>query len=114
MQDTPIKIFTGDLCTYAFENWHNGLLTILASLGIFGVILYMSFWNRQLGVLRKACVDRKQKIAFVAILAILVHSSSEAMGIVGTIPYSVFVVIIMRIAKGDIEVKNDRITEDRI
>ena len=105
MQDTPIKIFTGDLCTYAFENLHNGLLTILASLGIFGVILYMLFWNRQLGVLRKACVDRKQKIAFVAILAILVHASSEAMGIVGTIPYSVFVVIIMRIAKGDIEVK---------
>ena len=114
IQTFPIRALTGNLCGYGFENLHNGLLAIFASLGVFGVLLYVTFWNRQLTILRKVCVDRKQKIAFAAILAILVHASSEAMGIVGTIPYSVFVVIIMKIAKGEIETNYDRITEDRI
>lgn len=114
IMNSPIKIFFGDLCSYYFGNMHNGILTIFATLGVVGVLIYIGFWHKQLKLLRKVCVKKVQKIAFVAILAILIHASSESMGIVGTIPYSIFVVIIMKIAKGDIRSKYDRITTNRI
>ncbi len=104
---SPINLFFGDLCEYHFSNSHNGLLTILATLGLGGVVLYVIFWNQQLHHLRDVCTEKSQKIAFIALMAILIHASSESMGVVGTIPYCIFVVVIMRIAKGEIKSKYD-------
>ena len=70
----------------------------------------MIFWNKQLGILRDICVERKQIIAFVAIIVVLLHSSSESMGVIGTIPYSIFVIVIMKIARGEIRSRYDRVT----
>lgn len=111
---SPITVLFGNLCKYPFHNHHNGILTLLASLGIGGVIMYIVFWSQQLAVLRNGCTTKIQKMAFVAIIAIIIHASSEAMGVVGTIPYSVFIVVIMEIAKGGMVGKDDRITEDGI
>lgn len=111
---SPMSVVFGDLGKYHFYNCHNGLLTVFATIGLLGVIAYMLFWNRQLHSLRVLCVDRNQKIAFVAIIAIILHSSAESMGVVGTVPYSVFVVIIMKIAKGEIRSRHDRLTAEGI
>lgn len=112
VQNSIMVAAFGNLCKDAFYNYHNGILTIGISLGIFGVLLYILFWNQQLRILRERCKEKKQLIAFFAIIVILLHASSESMGVVGTIPYSVFIVAIMRIAKGEIRSKYDRFTEN--
>ncbi len=108
------KIIFGDLFGYSFSNAHNGLLSIFASVGLGGVVMYIVFWYQQLKKLRVMCVDTVQRIAFFTIMAVLIHSSSEAMGVVGTIPFSIFVVVIMKIAKGEIRSKYDGIAADRV
>ena len=109
--ENPTMILWGNICEYTFYNAHNGVLTLLISIGGIGVAFYMIFWESQLGILRRTCLDHNQKIAFISIIALLIHASSESMAIVGTIPYSIFIVVLMRIAKGEIT-KNDRFTEE--
>ncbi len=114
LMTSPIKLLFGDLCTYHFYNSHNGVLTILATLGLGGVLLYIIFWNQQLSKLRNISMDKSQKLAFIALMVVLIHASSESMSVVGTIPFCIFVVVIMKIAKGEIKSKYDRFTADRI
>ncbi len=111
---SPTKLLFGDLCAYNFSNTHNGLLTIMATLGLGGVLLYIIFWNQQLSKLRNISMDKSQKLAFIALMVVLIHASSESMSVVGTIPFCIFVVVIMKIAKGEIKSKYDRFTADRI
>ena len=107
---SPIKILFGDLCSYHFYNSHNGVLTVMATLGLVGVFLYILFWYQQMKKLRNVCTEKSQIIAYICIIAVLIHASSESMGVVGTIPFCIFVIVIMRIAKGEIRSKYDRIT----
>jgi len=113
IKNNPAMLIWGNLCKYNFLNAHNGVLTLLISLGGIGVILYFIFWNKQLKILRTACVEKHQMVAFFAIIAFVIHASAESMAVIGTIPYSIFVVIIMRIAKGEIKSRHDGITENR-
>ena len=105
--DNPIMIILGNVVKYPFYNAHNGLLTMLISLGGIGIIVYFVFWLNRLEILRNVCITKIQNIAFVSILAFLLHSSSESMSVIGTIPYSLYVIIIMRIALGEIRSRND-------
>ena len=103
---SPVYLPFGNLCKYYFYNAHNGPLAVFLSLGLGGIVMYFVFWTHQMKLLRNISKDRSQKIAFVALMMVLIHASSEAMCVVGTIPFSVFVVIIMKIAKGEIRYKN--------
>ena len=113
-REAPQLYIVGNLCGYLFQNMHNGVLTVLMSLGVIGVISYYAFWISQIGYLRERCTNKYRILAFWSLIVFIVQSSSEAMTVIGTIPYSIFVVIIVKIAKGDIRVKNDGITEGRI
>lgn len=106
-RENPQNFVFGNLCETWFYNYHNGIITILSSLGVFGLFSYFQFWLKQLKQLSMSSFDFCQRIAFLTISLMLVHSSSESMAVVGTIPYCVFIILIMKIAKGDIRSKYD-------
>ena len=112
ISNNPFVFIWGDLCKYNFYNAHNGILTIFLNLGIIGVVLYYIFWMQQFRSVKDNVVEKHQIIAFATIIAILIHSSSESMGVIGVIPYSLYVLIIMRIVKGEIRGKYDRVTDN--
>lgn len=105
---SPMNLPFGNLCNYYFYNAHNGALTILLTLGLSGLVMYLVFWNHQMRLLRNICTDKSQKMAFIALMMVLLHASSESMCVVGTIPFSIFIVVIMKIAKGDIKCKSGK------
>lgn len=103
LRETPYFIILGNLCKYHFSNLHNGLLAIFASLGLVGVVLYIKIWFDQFKAAGADDGDRVRNIALFSMLIFVLHSSAEAMSAVGSLPYGIFMVIIAKIAKGDIE-----------
>lgn len=90
----------GDVRQYYFTNMHNGPLTIIASCGILGYILwfFFHFW-----ILRGYYDNAKSQLQFIALVVILgvfIHSSSEAVLIVGGAHYSIIVATFYWIFKG--------------
>lgn len=100
---TPISFLFGNFSKYSFGNMHNAPLAILASIGVIGLLLYFAFRIHQINILNKFAKTNVQKIAFVSLLAFIIHSSSEAMTMIGTIPYGVLLLVIVKIAKGDFQ-----------
>lgn len=99
---SPQFFIFGLFFKYPFVNMHNAPLSILASTGLVGLLLYYLFWIRQIKMLYHTSNNtRIQIVAFVAILSFFIHSSSEAMMMIGTIPYAIFTLLIVKIAKGD-------------
>lgn len=107
VKSSPLAFLFGQYFKYKFNNMHNAPLTIVANGGIVGLVLYLSFWYKELKAINENCVNLVQRIAFYSILAFIIHSSTEALSMIGTIPYSVMVVIINRIAIGDIVDRDD-------
>ena len=107
----PQMLVFGDIFYYCFENLHNAPLSILATLGISGLVMYWVFWLRLLRNLNRTSVGREYMIAYVCVLAYVVHSSSEIMFMAGAVPYCFFVLITVRIAKGEIRMPD---TQNRI
>lgn len=114
MRGNPIHIILGNLCENWFYNAHNCVLTILFTLGLIGVILFLGFWNHQFAILRRVSKNKLQKIAFFAVIVFMIHASAESMAVIGTVPYSIHVVIIMKIAKGEIVSRHDRAARNRV
>lgn len=98
---SPHNYMFGRFFEYPFENMHNTPLTILVSIGVVGLLLYFMFWVRQINFLDSVSNTATQKIAFFSLLVFFLHSSSETMTMIGTIPYGVFVLLMVKIGKGD-------------
>lgn len=90
----------GDVRQYYFTNMHNGPLTIIASCGILGYILWFLFYFLTLRRYYDGARNQIQFIALVAILGVFIHSSSEAALIVGGAHYSIIVATFYWIFKG--------------
>ena len=103
MKASPISFVFGEVFKYRFTNMHNAPLTIICNIGIVGFICYLIVWYRRIRFLNENCATTVQRIAFYAILAFIIQSSSESLSMIGTIPYAVMVIIIDKIAKGEID-----------
>lgn len=90
----------GDVRQHYFTNMHNGPLTIMASCGILGYILWFLFYFWTLRRYYDGARNKSQFIALVAILGVFIHSSSEAALIVGGAHYSIIVATFYWIFKG--------------
>lgn len=102
IKQSPLSFVFGKVFRYQFENLHNAPLTIISNVGIVGLIIYLSIWFSKIKHLNDICNTRTQMIALYSILAFIIQSSSESLLMVGTIPYAVMVIIIDKVAKGEI------------
>jgi len=102
IKSAPFSFVFGQFFKYYFGNMHNGPLSIICTLGLVGLIIYLLIWYKKLKYLSDNCCTTIQRIAFYAMLAFLIQSSSEALFMVGTVPYSIMVIVVDKIAKGEI------------
>lgn len=105
IKNNPMAFVFGKVFSYQFENLHNAPLTIVANLGFIGLAVYLTIWYRKIKYYNEICSNRIQMIALYSILAFIIQSSSEALLMVGSIPYGLMVIIIDKIAKGEIRDK---------
>lgn len=112
ISNEPLQYIFGNLCKFNFQNFHNGVLTIFASLGVIGVIWTIRMWNICLGDIEKALKNKYQKIAYFFVLLLLFDSVAESMTLVGTIPQGLFVYLMVKIARGEVALNStDRSNE---
>ena len=102
IRHAPLSFVFGKVFRYKFENLHNAPLTIISNIGIVGLIIYLGIWFSKIKYLNDIGKTRAQMIALYSILAFIIQSSSESLLMIGTIPYAVMVIIIDKIAKGEI------------
>lgn len=102
ISNEPLQYIFGNLCKYNFQNFHNGILTIFASLGVIGVIWTIRMWNICLGDIEKTIKSKYQKLAYFFVLLFLLDSVAESMTMVGTIPQGLFVYFMVKIARGEV------------
>ena len=98
----PGQYIFGNLCGYNFQNFHNGILTIFASLGVVGVAWVLNTWNNKLKRIEKGIKNHYQQLAYFFVLSLLFDSVAESMTMVGTIPQGLFVCLMVKVAQGDI------------
>lgn len=98
----PGQYIFGNLCGYNFQNFHNGILTIFASLGVVGVAWALNTWNNILKRIEKGIKNHYQQLAYFFVLFLLFDSVAESMTMVGTIPQGLFVCLMVKVAQGDI------------
>lgn len=101
---SPMQYIFGNLCGYAFYNFHNGIITEIASIGFVGCILVMRFWVGKLKSIEQSISNEYELLAYYFVLLFIVESVAESMTVIGAIPYSLFVYVIVKIAQGDIAV----------
>ena len=102
ISNEPLQYILGNLCKYNFQNFHNGVLTIFASLGVIGVIWTIKMWNICLGDIEKTIKSKYQKLAYFFVLLFLLDSVAESMTMVGTLPQGLFVYLMAKIARGEV------------
>ena len=73
------EVFSGDYQTHLFDNLHNVYISIFATIGIFGVIFYILFFDALLVKLsEKDKAIPYQKMAYLFVLMLIIYSSVEA------------------------------------
>ena len=106
----PVQYIFGNLCGYNFQNFHNGILTIFASLGVVGVAWALNTWNNKLKRIEKSIKNHYQQLAYFFVLLFLLDSVAESMTMVGTIPQGLFVCLMVKMAQGDISLESESAT----
>lgn len=100
IENTPSDFILGKVLTYRLENSHNAPLALILNIGILGYILFVIMWNFEFqDILSTKHMTRLQYIACLALLAYMIHSSSEASPMLGVIPYATQIVLLSRLAK---------------
>lgn len=95
------KNVLGNVRQYYFTNMHNGPLAIIASCGVLGYIWWFLFYFWTIQQYYRVARSQVQYIALAAILGVFIHSSSEAVLIVGGAHYSIIVATFFWILKGN-------------
>lgn len=72
------QIVFGAYSIYGLRNLVNGYLTIFASLGIVPFIVYLSMLWQMIQTLNFKQVDNRDKVAIIAICAVMIHTSTES------------------------------------
>lgn len=100
LKAAPERYIVGSVVTHQFANYHNAPIAILSNFGIIGLIGYLMFWGYQF---KTFAVDSQrtafQSLAAMVLFAFMLHSSAEALPMLGGIPYSSAMILITRLAK---------------
>lgn len=74
----------GNFSTYQLQNLHNGILSVYASFGIVGSVLFYIYYLRAyIHILTHGIKSRIAYISFLGLLAIFIHACAESAFIVG-------------------------------
>ena len=98
LNDLKNYLFFGNFGNYHLTNTHNGPLSVLASLGISGIVLLYSYLYNSMKIL----LNFQSKTSKMAILILLAQSSSEAAILVGGANFTVPIATLFLIAKTNI------------
>ena len=89
--ETFVDWMFGVLSRGMFLNHHNGILSILLSVGLLGLIIYITIWYKNI-IPHLGKTNGVSYIAIMSLMIILLQSSSETAFLVGSIPYGVMLV----------------------
>lgn len=91
------SLFFGNL-SINFQNLHNGLISIFLTIGLMGTYWY---YNILFNIIRKishVLLNNQNKFAFIGILCILVHTSTESAFLTGGSAFSVSVLSVFMLS----------------
>jgi hypothetical protein len=113
LEDIKNNMILGKLGLYQFENVHNGVLSIIVSLGLLGLILYYLYMLRVLFRVAQKLNNKTAYIAFCGILMVFVQSSAESALMVSGSVYAAAVSILYLLTR--VEISNNTIqTKDEM
>lgn len=101
LNDLKNYLFFGNFGNYHLTNTHNGPLSVLASLGISGIVLLYTYLYNSMKILLNF-QSKTSKMAIMSILILLAQSSSEAAILVGGANFTVPIATLFLIAKANI------------
>ena len=107
IEQSPSFLILGDFGSYYFQNKHNFFLSIFASLGLLGVVTILYIWIYSLSQIFSHVKNRVQENAYLLIFVFFIHSSSETMFLIGSIPYALFFLVVIKIASGEITIEDE-------
>ena len=90
------NIWVGDVLTWYFQNSHNGLLVVLANIGIIGAIFYLFYMRSCIGRYADLVKSNENSnvLPYLMILIISIHSCVEAAMVSGGVQYAAEVAVI--------------------
>ncbi len=101
IQNNPLQFILGRPDLYGFGNYHNGPLSIFCSIGIVGTVFYYAVWKQGMKqICKKSENNTLSALAYFAILSFIVNSGSEAAALMGGVPFSVEIMVLLCIGKG--------------
>lgn len=104
IKGAPMRYILGSVVTHQLANYHNAPIAIVSNFGFIGFIGYLIFWNYQFRTLiNDSNRTTLQSMAVVVLFAFIIHSSAEASPMLGGIPHSSAVILIVRLAKDQFE-----------
>lgn len=78
----------GDFNRFRFQNLHNGYVAIAATIGIVGLVSFVSLLKNALAGIGDVRLKEYEKIAAIAFLCIIVYTCTEAAFFVGSVNYA--------------------------
>lgn len=108
LSDLKGHFLFGDFSTYLLQNTHNGILSVLSSLGIVGLIaFYIYYFRAYFNMIENGLRSRAAYTAFIGLLGVFIHASAEGALITGGSMYAGTLSVLIFLAKLDWEgVKN--------
>jgi len=82
------KFLLGNFAEFRLENMHNALLSIFASIGVMGAIVFVVILYRQVKKLEKTVALKERRVLLIGVLAVIIHSSVEAAILVSGTAYA--------------------------
>lgn len=89
--DSPIKVCFGNFEKAGLKNGHNIIVSVLSSLGIFGLSAFYLFYGRILCSINKKEKSSIRTMSIICIIGLFIMSSAEASLFLGGFPGVVFV-----------------------
>lgn len=95
-----ISLF-GDTSTYLFSNMLNLYITLLANIGILGVLFYIVTSYKVINLLSSTIMSKSQLFAYVSILGLYINACSESSLLVAGGKWFFFALVLYLIASDD-------------
>ena len=98
------RVWFGDFGINQLNNLHNGVLSVYASLGLAGLILfYIYYYKTYFNIYNNGFKSRTAYISFIGLLAIFIHACTEGAFITGGSMYAGTISILIFLAKVDLK-----------
>lgn len=110
-----IDFLFGDFSRYRFDNLHNGYLSIMATVGVPSMVLFISLLYQKTTALLNYISQRHQRLAYIGLLFLIMHMAFEAAFFTAGSVYAVSVLILVWLSNEtqESEDKDEDITYQR-